>query len=535
MFYLIANALIWVNRPQVYWGTRTMEPNGLLAGLMWFNASHPAIRHVCDNNYPHSYYHLSNDGENYSYEVIKDGLLTLHIEHAQTDGEWVVSIKGEHLDPNPKTNAVGLAFYLGSDDKESNFKAEEHDELFGFSGVHKKQEIGLYFENSIRSMSKYSGFTSEPQQSWTIQSLFEKKAMKEQSLFFEDHLDKKDNIVLMRHIHQSIDIKIIFTLNGYKGAKTLLKDFPSRSQDLKEQFDERFSKSFDVSLSKTKKKNKLFRDEYLELSQIAIASTIGGIGYFEGNSIIDKSPLIEDDYNPYDSQFADYFDNDEVVSPEKNKLGHRKDQENPEYTKEMEILTSTPSRSFFPRGFIWDEGFHLLMIGKFNEHLGLDILESWFNMMNENGWIAREQILGDEARSKVPLEFQTQYTYVGNPPTLIIPLNAILERSQVISEFLASKDTTHFEIDTIEYKQQKELQSIYQRVAQLYPKLIKNYEWFLSSQRGESDSYDRNYNTFVFRWRGRTDTHLFASGMDDYPRVVFHSYRLLQLIQVNYM
>lgn len=31
----------------------------------------------------------------------------------------------------------------------------------------------------------------------------------------------------------------------------------------------------------------------------------------------------------------------------------------------------------------------------------LDILKSWFDLIDEDGWVAREQILGDEARSKV--------------------------------------------------------------------------------------------------------------------------------------
>ena len=31
----------------------------------------------------------------------------------------------------------------------------------------------------------------------------------------------------------------------------------------------------------------------------------------------------------------------------------------------------------------------------------LEILRDWISLIDENGWVAREQILGEEARSKV--------------------------------------------------------------------------------------------------------------------------------------
>jgi len=50
--------------------------------------------------------------------------------------------------------------------------------------------------------------------------------------------------------------------------------------------------------------------------------------------------------------------------------------------------------------------------------------------MDKNGWIAREQILGDEARSKVPREFQVQYPHYANPPTLFLTLEALLNKME---------------------------------------------------------------------------------------------------------
>ena len=42
--------------------------------------------------------------------------------------------------------------------------------------------------------------------------------------------------------------------------------------------------------------------------------------------------------------------------------------------------------------------------------------------------IAREQILGDEATSKVPKEFQTQYSHFANPPTLFMSIISYMNR-----------------------------------------------------------------------------------------------------------
>lgn len=50
-----------------------------------------------------------------------------------------------------------------------------------------------------------------------------------------------------------------------------------------------------------------------------------------------------------------------------------------------------------------DEGFHLLHVGAWDNALSLEILKDWIDLVDEDGWVGREQILGEEARSRVSI------------------------------------------------------------------------------------------------------------------------------------
>lgn len=59
--------------------------------------------------------------------------------------------------------------------------------------------------------------------------------------------------------------------------------------------------------------------------------------------------------------------------------------------KEKNILFSgSPSRNNFPRGFLWDDGFHLLLICKIDKNICKKILNSWLDNIDIYGYIARE-------------------------------------------------------------------------------------------------------------------------------------------------
>lgn len=135
---------------------------------------------------------------------------------------------------------------------------------------------------------------------------------------------------------------------------------------------------------------------------------LGGIGYFYGTSLI-TSPLL-DNRKSTEPMSVEYFP--------------------------ASLFTATPSRSKFPRGFLWDEGFHVLLIGRWDVELALQSLGHWLDLLNAEGWIPREQILGWEARAVVPKEFIVQSTSVANPPTLILAIEVSLLSNIIFTSFL---------------------------------------------------------------------------------------------------
>lgn len=139
--------------------------------------------------------------------------------------------------------------------------------------------------------------------------------------------------------------------------------------------------------------------------------------------------------------------------------------------------------------------------------------------MDEDGWIAREQILGSEARSKVPPEFTVQYPHYANPPTLFIILEAFIDQLQAkknVSVDRSQEDPTE-NLGSV-YTQHPELGEAY--IRSIYPLLKKHYSWYRTTQRGDISSYDREAfsSREAYRWRGRSVQHILTSGLDDYPR-----------------
>ena len=145
---------------------------------------------------------------------------------------------------------------------------------------------------------------------------------------------------------------------------------------------------------------------------------------------------------------------------------------------------------------MWDEGFHQHLVSFWDPTLSRDIIAHWLDLMNIDGWIPREQILGTEARSRVPSEFVNQLPSVANPPAMLFPLQNLVDSPESIA-FLKKA----------------------------WPRLKTWYGWYFRTQQGKKET--------SFRWRGRKPEYktyklrdpffelnpkTLASGLDDYPR-----------------
>jgi mannosyl-oligosaccharide glucosidase len=159
--------------------------------------------------------------------------------------------------------------------------------------------------------------------------------------------------------------------------------------------------------------------------------------------------------------------------------------------QKQKLFTGSPSRHAYPRGFLWDEGFHLLVTCQWSTDLCVEILDSWLRTMDDKGWIAREQIRGYDAEERVPKEYLVQDQQIANPPTLLLPIAKLMEKVKNISPVLREND------------------AVYKSLKRFYPSLQKWFRWLQTTQVNSEGAP---------MWKGRTLYHNLASGLDDYPR-----------------
>ncbi|KAI1075936.1 glycoside hydrolase family 63 protein [Whalleya microplaca] len=543
-------SLLWgPYRPNLYFGVRPRIPHSLMTGLLWAKIDNyvdvqNSFRYTCEQHEGMAGYGWDE------YDTRKGGVQSIHDAGNKIDisttfvkipggghgGSWAARIKGEPREDTAADLKTTVMFYAASEALGEVLEVVDDGDDNGFEG-------DVTLKGSSEALGDYklvvtAGQGEHPGSNHDISKRRDLDKTTVRSLMLPgDHLWQAKPIIFQQlkagvdeiiqdygpenapppwqvyqlanapgagnaQIIQKVfegpfEFDILFS-SGSAGKDTTSEDLTREIRLTTEAFHDRFSEVFEPQAPfKT--------DEYRKFGRSMLSNLAGGIGYFYGRHVVDRS------YAP------EYEEENEGFWEETAEARARKQEQ---LEGPHELYTSIPSRPFFPRGFLWDEGFHLLPIADWDIDLTLEIVKSWYNLMDEDGWIAREQILGEEARSKVPPEFQVQYPHYANPPTLYLVLEAFTERLQKTngsqhtgSEHLSQAvvlENAHVDNPTlgIEY------------LRNLYPLLRRQFLWFKKTQFGDIKSYDREaYSTKeAYRWRGRSVQHILTSGLDDYPR-----------------
>lgn len=544
-------SLLWgPYRPNVYFGVRPRLPHSLMTGLMWsnidtFNGPKDNLRFTCEQHQGMAGYGWDE------YDTRRGGVQTIHdagngvdittsfvkVPGGGNGGSWAARIKGVPRSGAPDNIKTQVVLFVSQEGLGSELETEADGDVNGFAG-----DVTLNGQSSSLGEFKLvvtHGTGEHPQggsevddekdfDKTVVQSmvlppeyLWQAKGValrqfgeRIQSLM--DSIDKESpppphqmyalqnkpgagNGHLIQKIFEGpFEFDILFSSKS-AGKDLSSEDLTREIKETTESFGERFTSVFKPQAPFT-------ADKYAKFGRSMFSNLIGGIGYFYGQHVTDRSyaPEYEEDDEGFWEAAA------EARAHKEQKL------EGP-----YELFSSIPSRPFFPRGFLWDEGFHLLPIADWDMDLTLEIIKSWYNLIDDDGWIAREMILGEEARSKVPEEFQVQYPHYANPPTLFFVIDEFISKLKSVANGSASSQKETLSQDQIlgtAYLENPSLALDYLR--QLYPLLRRQFFWFKKTQYGDVKSYDREaYSSKeAYRWRGRTPRHILTSGLDDYPR-----------------
>ncbi|XP_061883082.1 mannosyl-oligosaccharide glucosidase-like [Entelurus aequoreus] len=485
-------------RPQVYFGMKTRSPRSIVTGMMWmrqFSDMDVILRHTCEQgDRLQGYGWLMHDGITFGVQEIRDSDFTLTTEFVKRmggdhGGDWTWRVTTKQHSSAPKAPVLSLMLYAAADTQGSlEAHVEEKSRLASITGV--SEELGNFkitFRKPVTgelSSPKYASYNYLQTVSPGLEKLTEivKHSLNRRFVYSPPSGEKRHYIAVDTYkpphpqhkppdarkesdfvVHQvtvqtPFQMEVLFESGSFRSRHDQLVG-PIMTQELekrKSEFDAKFEETFGLE-------SKGYSQPHIRLGKAALSNMLGGMGYFHGQSVVQSI------YNEY-----------------------------PLLYPQGVLFTAVPSRSFFPRGFLWDEGFHQLLLSKWDPQVTREAVSHWIDLMNMEGWIPREQILGDEAHSKVPAEFVVQRNENANPPTLFLALEKLIEQFSLNPASMESQPTLPF-------------------LKRLYPRLKTWFEWYNTTQSGPLPN--------SYRWRGRDkDTNVFlnpktlTSGLDDYPR-----------------
>ncbi|XP_022663582.1 mannosyl-oligosaccharide glucosidase-like isoform X2 [Varroa jacobsoni] len=474
-------------RSQLYFGMKNRHRDPVNFGLMWFNqkprGNNLNIRHWCSQRDGlQKYTWLRHDGVHFGEQVIIDGDLNITTSFVkrpgEKGGEWTARISVENISPDPpkpqkKPEPMSLFFYAMADFRSHNLSLDIVDKTRVEALTGGSPEVGdwrLRFDGGGSQPIKYGYLSTVIPSPDEVVDVIQKnvKATKlkdyplklffvQGSVFAPTDPDGKPNFISNQvTVVPPYTMEVMFENVANDPERDLEEElkgdvFSKELHRYRRDFDERFDKTFPLQTK--------FQIEEINVAKAALSNMLGSIGYFFGQSLV---------RGPNNRDTVPYWP--------------------------AALYTAVPSRSFFPRGFLWDEGFHNLLISRWDAEISKDIIAHWLDLMNTNGWIPREQILGDEARAMVPNEFIVQKSTNANPPTMFLAIQTLLD---MMKRGEIPEDTGF--------------------ISSAYPRLKAIFTYFQREQQGPiSKSY---------RWRGRNpeirtelNPKTLASGLDDYPR-----------------
>nr|XP_032832732.1 mannosyl-oligosaccharide glucosidase [Petromyzon marinus]XP_032832733.1 mannosyl-oligosaccharide glucosidase [Petromyzon marinus]XP_032832734.1 mannosyl-oligosaccharide glucosidase [Petromyzon marinus] len=483
-------------RPGVYFGMKTRSPRSPVAGLMWMEQTAGGrvgpLRHTCEQGDALARYGwLTHDGRHLGVHEALERDFSVRAAFVKRAGgahggdwSWRVTVK-----PRASVEAaplVSLLVYVATDGQGVlRPRVEQGERLAAVDGS--SEELGDFRVTFAAPTApktndaKYARYNSLRAPLGGLERVTEvvRASLSGRFVFGPDDGEERRYVVAVDGrqlgasepsdghastlvVHQltaraPFQMEVLFESgsverrDGALAGAALTRELAARQAA----FDARFERAFGLAGAKG------FPPAQVAFAKATLSNALGGVGYFYGRSVV-RSPLA-------DEGAALYW-----PAP---------------------LLTAVPSRSFFPRGFLWDEGFHQLLVWRWDAEVARDIVAHWLDLLNADGWIPREQILGAEAQSKVPAEFVVQHSQNANPPTFFLTL-----RSSVagLGAGSVSDEDSAF-------------------LRRIFPRLRAWFDWYNVTQSGPVP--------YSFRWRGRdADTSLFlnpktlTSGLDDYPR-----------------
>ena len=504
-------------KPNLYFSMKQKEKETPVFGLMWYGLQNnlqkknnppkvdidTLLRHECTKNNNIKYYWPYHNGIDYANEIINDidNNISLNIKNVKTfysikEQSWITIISGKKIQKVKKSGNLGLILYFSLEefslDKKVIFNPQKLSETnYKLIETRLGNEIEKFEVEVIEGKNdlKYSGFQKYRkgyQYNWRVKQFILDDLKKVQEDFVSkkkqysyipfDELakTKQPNIVAIQLVFSMDEIQndefeiIVRYSNNLSKEKETKENLNKLINQRTNEFNKKFNELFKLkNIEKFKNNNKYILDEsnsesLQQMSKEALSNILGGIGYYFGN--------IKESDNGDDTQ------------------------------SEKGLFTASPCRSYFARGFLWDEGFHQLIISKWDIELSLDMVNTWLDTMDKEGWIPREQIRGNEAENQVPSEFINQDRLIANPPTLLFPIKIFINNYKFFKD---SNDKNY---------------GLKELLIKFYKKLKLWLNWFENTQRSPMFKKKGDKYKYIYQWNKRDGSHNFPSGFDDLPR-----------------